>query len=60
MPTEAEVPFWGHVVLATTIATIAAAVPFWTHGLSLEVSTWAAIVIFPSALATYAFALRRG
>jgi hypothetical protein len=53
-------PWWTHFLLATIIAGIFAALPFWTRGLSVEMAKVAAMIIFPLVIAVYIFAVRRG
>ncbi len=55
---EGRDPWWTHVYLATIIAGGFAAVPFWTRGLSIEVATVAAAIIFPLIIAAYIFVVR--
>lgn len=56
--TEYKASRWAHVALATFIASGFAAVPFWTHGLSLAVASVAAAVIFPAVIVAYVFVMR--
>jgi hypothetical protein len=48
-------PWWTHIFPATVIAGGFAAVPFWTRGLSLEIATVAAGIIFPLMIVAYIY-----
>jgi hypothetical protein len=52
---ESRDPWWSHIFMAAFIAGGFAAVPFWTRGLSLEIATVVALVIFPSVVVVYIF-----
>jgi formate/nitrite transporter FocA (FNT family) len=49
----------GHAFMAAMIAGLFAVVPFWTHGLTLDQATKAAVVIFPLVIFAYTFAIWR-
>jgi hypothetical protein len=57
--TEDKIPWWTHVIAALVVALLFAAVPFWTHGLSVSDATICAGVIFPVVVAFYVYAIWR-
>jgi hypothetical protein len=54
-----NIPWWGHVIAATVIASLFAAVPFWTHGLTLMGATICAGIIFPAVVVLYTYVVWR-
>ena len=50
--------WWAHIPLAVFIAACFAAVPFWAHGISVEMATMIAAGIFPAVLVVYAMVMR--
>jgi len=57
--TDEKHPLWTHILLAVLIASLFAAVPFWTHGLTSGQATAIATVIFPLIIAAYVYIMRR-
>jgi hypothetical protein len=50
--------WWAHGLLAVIIAGLFAAIPFWTHGLSIQVAAAIAAIIFLAVLLAYALVVR--
>jgi hypothetical protein len=51
--------WFGFAFMGVMIAALFAAVPFWTHGLTVKQATVAAAVIFPLVLIAYSYAIWR-